>query len=106
MNERSVFMSALEIDDPERRAAYLREACGADADLRRGVEELLQANDSAGSFMDTPAATIGPTSDTAAGDDAPVTFLAPCDQPGSIGRLGNYEITHVIGRGGMGIVLE
>src|SRR5262245_35238389 len=107
MNERSVFLSALEIDDPDCRAEYLREACGTDGDLRRGVEELLQANDSAGSFMDTPAATIGPTAyDTAVGDDAPVTFLAPSDQPGSLGRLGNYEITRVIGRGGMGIVLE
>jgi serine/threonine protein kinase len=107
MNERSVFLSALEIDDPECRAAYLREACGADAGLRRGVEELLQANDSAGSFMNKPAATFDPiASDTAAGDDASVTFLAPSDQPGSLGRLANYEITRVIGRGGMGIVLE
>ncbi len=33
-------------------------------------------------------------------------FLAPSDTPGMLGRLGNYEIEEVIGRGGMGIVLK
>jgi serine/threonine-protein kinase len=40
-------------------------------------------------------------------DDEPPSlhFLAPTEQPGSLGRLGNYEIEEVVGRGGMGIVL-
>ncbi|OAI46824.1 hypothetical protein AYO44_10630 [Planctomycetaceae bacterium SCGC AG-212-F19] len=33
-------------------------------------------------------------------------FLAPSDQPGHIGRLGNYEVVREIGRGAMGIVLQ
>src|SRR5205085_6376447 len=33
-------------------------------------------------------------------------FLSPSDTPESLGRLGAYEITDVIGRGGMGIVLK
>lgn len=38
--------------------------------------------------------------------DFVVDFLEPCDQPESIGRLGEFEIQEVIGQGGMGIVLK
>ncbi len=39
-------------------------------------------------------------------DDLDLGFLAPSDVPGSVGRFGPYEITGVLGRGGMGIVLR
>ncbi|MEM8865487.1 MAG: serine/threonine-protein kinase [Planctomycetota bacterium] len=46
----------------------------------------------------------------AAGADTPTTedlpFLDPPNDPAYLGRLGNFEIARVIGRGGMGIVLE
>lgn len=34
------------------------------------------------------------------------SFLKPSDTPGSIGRLDEYEIQGIVGRGGMGIVLK
>jgi serine/threonine-protein kinase len=37
---------------------------------------------------------------------APLEFLAPSDWPGSMGRLGPYEVKGVLGRGGMGIVVK
>ncbi len=107
MNERSLFLAAIEIGDAEKRAVYLRDACGGDAELLRGVEELLAASAQAGSFIDTPAASIGATrAQTTPGSDASLGFLSASDQPGSIGRLGSYEITREVGRGGMGIVLQ
>ena len=36
----------------------------------------------------------------------PLDFLEPSNQPGSIGRLGVYEVSEVVGRGGMGVVLK
>src|SRR3954468_29297 len=41
------------------------------------------------------------------GPDAPrLDFLEPSTTPGHLGRLGPYEILGLIGRGGMGVVLE
>ena len=37
---------------------------------------------------------------------ASIDFLEPSDYPNSIGKLGTYEVTEVIGQGGMGIVLK
>lgn len=39
-------------------------------------------------------------------NDFAVDFLDPCDSPEALGRLGEYEIVAIIGRGGMGIVLK
>lgn len=38
--------------------------------------------------------------------DFAVDFLEPSSEPANLGRLGEYEIVEIIGRGGMGIVLK
>jgi hypothetical protein len=58
MNERDVFIAALQIETPARRRQYLDEAFGGDEALRRQVEELLQTHDRAGSFLQQPV--LGP----------------------------------------------
>jgi hypothetical protein len=59
MNEPSkpvgaIFDGAIELP-LEQRSAYVQEACAGDDLLRRRVEALLGAHDSAESFMDSPA---------------------------------------------------
>src|SRR5581483_6020099 len=45
----------LERDTPEERAAYLEEVCAGRPEVRREVESLLRALDSAGDFLARPA---------------------------------------------------
>ena len=42
LNEREIFLEALELPTPEARAAYLQGACGHDVTLRREVDKLLK----------------------------------------------------------------
>jgi serine/threonine protein kinase len=99
MNERDVFMAALQIDNPARRGSYLAEACGKEPGLRQRVDALLHAFEQAGSFLQEPA-DVGATS------DAPAPQLhqhpGPVASPGT--QLGRYRLLELIGEGGMGTV--
>ncbi len=71
---------------PAERAAFLDAACGCDEAIRREVESLLRAHESAAGFLGAagPAAPGGPL---------------------QIGRvIGHYAVTGLIGAGGMGVV--
>src|SRR5436309_1418608 len=120
MNERTIFMEALERETPAQRSDYLDAACGGDAALRQRVEALLRSHEQAGNFLGkppaqrlaeqraNPEASVATQADTAATDkgSGDLGFLAPSDRPDVLGRLGHYEVLEVIGRGGMGIVLR
>src|SRR5262249_59992193 len=58
MTERSLFLAALEIDDPAERSAFLDRACAGDPALRAQVEQLLQAHQEPGRFMERPAPAL------------------------------------------------
>jgi uncharacterized protein (TIGR03067 family) len=119
MNERTLFLQALEKATAAEQAAYLAEACGDDLALRHRLEELLQSHREAGGFLATPALEQAATPDaTAEGATEPyvpdradrakevLDFLAPPRRPGSLGRLDHYEVQEVVGHGGMGVVLR
>ena len=89
-----VFFAAMERETSEARAAYLDEVCAGDADLRRRVERLLDAQPKMGSFLDAPAA--GQTL-TLAPPQAQAT-----EGPGTV--IGPYKLLEQIGEGGMGVV--
>src|SRR5262245_40441950 len=106
-----VFWDAAQLATLGERAAYLDRACAGDPERRRQVEELLEARAAAGSFLETPMVARDGMDDTRTGPSAPddevtLDFLAPSSKPGSLGRLGHYEVQEVIGRGGMGIVVK
>lgn len=108
-----VFHRAAELTDFGERQAFLDQVCGDDALLRSRVEALLRHDADAGSFLEKPPEEIaaGRLEATAAGtnhgdDDAWKKLLEPVEAGDCQGRLGTYEVTEFVGRGGMGIVLR
>ena len=129
MDERMIFTTALEKTDAAARIAYLDKACGNDAELRKRVDELLVLHNEAGDFLEQSPFEPGRTEalyrdssttseaaksndgrtvteDRHPGEEVSLDFLDPSEQSGSLGRLAQYEITEIVGRGGMGIVLK
>jgi len=47
-----IFCAALEIHNPDARAAYLDEVCNEDGELRLSIEKLLDAHGRAGKFLE------------------------------------------------------
>ena len=99
MSERSIFLNALDREDPADRAAYLDEACAGRPELRQRIERLLQAQVE-GSFLEVTA-----PEQLAKAEEA-LPFLAPPREPGGLGRLDHYEVLEVVGRGATGVVLK
>jgi eukaryotic-like serine/threonine-protein kinase len=114
-----VFLAAIEITDPAERQRYLDEACGDDSTLKARVVALFRAHDTPDSLLDRPPVKLpdpfwrtpadDDTSDVDSdniADEIPLGFLAPASRPGSLGRIGHYEVLQVLGRGGFGTVLR
>jgi serine/threonine protein kinase/tetratricopeptide (TPR) repeat protein len=88
---KDLFLAAAE-KVPAERSAFLDEACGADAELRRRVEQLLGAHDEPGSQPLPPRQTA---------DEAP-----PAEPAEGVGAVvaGRYKLLQLLGEGGMGSV--
>ena len=98
--EESIFNSALLLETPEARAAYLDSSCAGNPELRRQVEELIAAGEAAGTFLAHPALFTPciETSDSALKEGVPAGFEAL----GSY--VGRYRLLQLIGQGGCGRV--
>jgi serine/threonine protein kinase/Tfp pilus assembly protein PilF len=111
MNEREIFIAALEQESPADRRAYLDRVCQDDLGLRGRVEELLGAHDRAGSFLNRPIVAPGPTGDYTPGGGRQAGAISsetsdPEAESGALsGRtIGPYKLLQQIGEGGMGTV--
>jgi serine/threonine protein kinase len=96
---KAVFGAAL-ARAPNERAAFVAEACGADAELRREVESLLGASDGADAFLAEPPAAVAV---------APNATRSPAGDQPAIAELnaalgGRYVMGRELGRGGMATV--
>ncbi len=101
MNERDIFIAALNQRDPAQRAAYLERTCGQDHALRQRVEELLHEQEQLGSFLEHPAEGVAGTGayPSTPGEECSAT---QSEGPGTI--IGPYKLLEQIGEGGMGSV--
>jgi hypothetical protein len=97
MNERELFIAALQKDDPAGRAAFLAEAGGGDVELRQRVERLLRLHDDAGSFLQKPAVEPGLTGAYVPVPGGEAERADSREAPGT--RLGPSKLLLLIGEG-------
>lgn len=121
--ERDVFLTVLDVPEGAERRARLETACSDNVSLRQKIEQLLAAHSSLGDFLERPQAALA-LEETMKPGDGPSTpvgeaillpspehgeslvFPEPNLNSGFVGRIGSHDVTRVIGRGGMGIVLH
>ena len=83
----------------EQHADFLESACEGDTEVRRAVEEMLQAEQAADDiFLDRPVAKTSETTEV-----MPPTFTRKSAEPATR-RLGVYRLLHKVGEGGMSAV--
>jgi serine/threonine protein kinase len=93
-SEEAIFEAALQWP-PEQRAAYVKGACGENAQLRQSVEALLRAHEKTGGFLDQPPPGLGP-------EKTIRLDIPPAEKPGD--SIGRYKLLQQIGEGGCGVV--
>src|SRR5438128_1627417 len=93
---KDLFLAALALPAADR-TAWLRQACGPDAELRERVELMLAAHDKPQSLLDRLASAAEPREAATADFAGPVS-----EQAGTV--IGPYKLLRQIGEGGMGTV--
>ena len=90
MNEREIFMAALDRENEADRAVYIAEACGSNDELRNRVGKLLEQHAREDSFLLDRAARAATAETPAAGKSGQM--------------VGRYKLLQRLGEGGFGEV--
>ena len=100
-----VFQAAVELPS-EERAQFLADKCADDQDLKREVLKLIESDESAEDFIESPIWTDSSFLNTSAKRELSSSIDGKNgDRDNFLGkRVGVYELTREIGRGGMGAV--
>jgi serine/threonine protein kinase len=85
---------------PDKRAAFLEQACAGNASLREEVESLLSFAGDADTCLQ---AAVREVASEASGVSATETRQSGATT-GALGKLGRYQLLEKIGQGGMGVV--
>ncbi len=89
-SNKSLFLAAIEIESDSERAAFLRQACGDNDQLREEIESLLDAHSD-------PPEVLKQMDKVQGSFSQPIT-----EKPGT--EIGPYKLLQQIGEGGMGVV--
>src|SRR6516165_5817005 len=92
MNERDIFIAALQKEDEAQRRDYLRAACGQNSCLLKRLEGLLEVYEGADRFLESPACGQTLTGESSTLIEGTGTIIGP------------YKLMEQIGEGGMGVV--
>jgi serine/threonine protein kinase len=91
IDEKNIFNRGRQIADPDRRKAYVQEACAHDPVAVQRILELIRAYEQESSFLESSPVVREETIDEPA-----------AERPGTV--IGSYKLLQQIGEGGMGTV--